>query len=563
MVRAYVLAAFTLALTAGPGLASEDAAPSPASLATPVSLEAFLRALDEGRDPAASPSTADHSQFEALRREFASGPEVTQACLSCHNQASHQVMQSLHWTWEYDGGDPESELGKAHVFNSFCGNVASNEPRCTSCHIGYGWDDVREPAPTEETQVDCLICHDRSGQYTHLADGAGHPPLDPVRQGARTITGALATPVNLTEAAVSVGLPGTSNCLSCHAYGGGGDNVKHGDLSSALLDPAPEVDVHMSADGAGFTCTSCHVSESHIIDGSRYDVHASDPHHGEMTPGARRDVTTCQSCHSEAPHPTTVTGIRLNQHAERIACQTCHIPEYARGGVAALTRWDWSEAGTLRDGRPFSLDEYIQGNGEARHTYYSIKGSMEWGEDIVPSYAWFDGQLRYTTRALEIDPEGVTDVNHFSGDAEDPNSRIWPIRVVTGRQAYDTATNRFVATNVWGPTTTTAYWTNFNWNAAIRAAMDYLGEPYSGDYDFAETRMYWPITHMVAPAENALDCVSCHSDGGRMEGIEGVYVPSRDWQPATLLGLLLVAAAVLGVSGHAVVRAVARRSEGK
>ena len=56
----------------------------------------------------------------------------------------------------------------------------------------------------------------------------------------------------------------------------GGDNVKHGDLSSALYNPTPEVDVHMSPDGANFTCATCHVSDKHAIAGSRYAVLAKD-----------------------------------------------------------------------------------------------------------------------------------------------------------------------------------------------------------------------------------------------------------------------------------------------
>lgn len=32
--------------------------------------------------------TADHRQFDILKREFKSGPEVTAACLSCHTEAA-------------------------------------------------------------------------------------------------------------------------------------------------------------------------------------------------------------------------------------------------------------------------------------------------------------------------------------------------------------------------------------------------------------------------------------------------------------------------------------------
>jgi hypothetical protein len=29
--------------------------------------------------------------------------------------------------------------------------------------------------------------------------------------------------------------------------------------------------------------------------------------------------------------------------------------------------------------------------------------------------------------------------------------------------------------------------------------------------------MYWPTTHMVQPAENALQCADCHGEGGRLD----------------------------------------------
>jgi hypothetical protein len=29
--------------------------------------------------------------------------------------------------------------------------------------------------------------------------------------------------------------------------------------------------------------------------------------------------------------------------------------------------------------------------------------------------------------------------------------------------------------------------------------------------------MYWPLTHMVRPASQALTCADCHSDNGRID----------------------------------------------
>ena len=49
----------------------------------------------------ASPSvklntTADHSKFNELQREFTSGPEVTKACLGCHTEAALQIHRTKH-----------------------------------------------------------------------------------------------------------------------------------------------------------------------------------------------------------------------------------------------------------------------------------------------------------------------------------------------------------------------------------------------------------------------------------------------------------------------------------
>ncbi len=45
-----------------------------------------------------SSSTADHSKFAELDKNFESGPQVTLACLSCHTEAAKQVHNTKHWT---------------------------------------------------------------------------------------------------------------------------------------------------------------------------------------------------------------------------------------------------------------------------------------------------------------------------------------------------------------------------------------------------------------------------------------------------------------------------------
>lgn len=56
--------------------------------------------------------TSDHSKHEILKQEFASGPEVTKACLSCHNLAALQFHETIHWTWMDPITEKGAKLGK-------------------------------------------------------------------------------------------------------------------------------------------------------------------------------------------------------------------------------------------------------------------------------------------------------------------------------------------------------------------------------------------------------------------------------------------------------------------
>ena len=63
--------------------------------------------------------------------------------------------------------------------------------------------------------------------------------------------------------------------------------------------------------------------------------------------------------------------------------------------------------------------------------------------------------------------------------------------------------------------------------------------------------MVWPITHMVAPKEDALSCTQCHSDGGRLKDVNGVYLPGRDRNSVVeFVGKMMALLALLGVIAH-------------
>ena len=514
-------------------------------------------------NPKAAPqlerSTADHSKFKELQQTFTSGPEVTKACLACHNTAGHQVMKSIHWTWEANSPTTGKKLGKKWAANNFCGSIISNETRCTSCHAGYGWKD-KDYDFTDQNNVDCLACHDTTCTYKKFGTDAGHPlyadrEFEPMEgpPGKKQFKAP-----DLSKIAQHVGQPGRGNCGACHFNGGGGDAVKHGDLDSSLKNPSRELDVHMAKDGANMVCSDCHTFNAHQPSGSRYAATSKDKH-GLDLPKDDHNHATCESCHGFTPHKEA----KINNHTNKVACQTCHIPEFARGGIATKTLWDWSTAGKMdANGKPLFIKD------DHGHLKYSAaKGDFAYGENVRPEYKWYNGVVHQIaiTDKLDglLDAKGVLELNRVEGSAKDPNARIWPFKVMHGKQPYDTGNNTLVVNHVYGDDDT-SLWRNYDYSKSIKAGMEYAGLPYSGQFGFIETRMNWFITHMVAPKEKAVPCQECHTRAadGRLAAITDIYLPGRDTKGwLDLLGGLMIAGAIGGGVLHGGIRIATRRKE--
>ena len=499
-------------------------------------------------------STTNHSRHAILQGDFADGPAVTRACITCHTEAPHQIMGSIHWTWSHgEPGAPETEAerrGKRYTLNNFCGNLETNEPRCMSCHVGYTGGDL---SMRDEGLVDCLACHDTTGTYAKEPTGGGH-----VLTHAITVHGQELQPPNLGVVARSVGRTSPESCGNCHFYGGGGDGSKHGDLDSSLIDAPRELDVHLSRDGADLTCSGCHISSGHQLAGSRYEMNARDDE-GTGRPGERRAVASCESCHGTAPHGGALADAAfLNAHVDRVACATCHVPRIARGGVETKVWWDWSEAGRMNDeGRPIH-----EANEHGNPTYETNFGAIRWEENIQPTYAWFNGDISYLHAGDTIDPEEIVAINRLGGSVEDPGSRIWPFKVMRGRQAYDSGSNTMVLSHMFGRDET-AYWRNHDWAPAIQTAMEAADLPFGGEVGFVETTMHWPVVHMVAPAEDALRCADCHADDGVLGDLPVAHLPGRDHGGLVdILGMIALGLTTMAVLVHALLRiAIARRRE--
>jgi len=482
-------------------------------------------------------STADHTKFKELQQDFKSGPEVTRACIKCHTEAAKQLHKTNHWTWEFLNPDNKQRLGKRNILNNFCITPQSNFAYCTGCHIGYGWKDESFDFTAEEN-VDCLVCHDSTGSYSKPPGKAGHPKDS----------------VNLKYVAQNVDKTSRDTCGACHFFGGGGNGVKHGDMDDSLAVPERELDVHMDAVGEDFTCATCHRHIEHDVAGSRYAPEAahSEDYHIHRKQFEEENNAHCRACHGNKPHKKTDKS-RLNNHAKKIACQTCHIPRIARGGVATRVTWDWSTAGKLdENGEP--LQTRVDGN----LVYHGKRGTFSYAENAEPEYIWFNGEVRYLllNEKAVVNEDGYVPINDFGGSPDDGKSRIWPVKVFRGVQPYDPLMGTLVVPHTTG-LNEDAYWKNFDWEKAITAGMLSAGQPFSGKVDFIKTQMSWPINHMVAPANDAVGCDECHSKKGRLRDIEGIYIPSRDAsQKLDMAGWSIALLTLIGVVLHGLGRIV-------
>lgn len=436
----------------------------------------FLPRTQTKNDPAAylpeKPVHVDHADI--VQGEFITGQDVTRACLECHEDAATQVMVTTHWTWEskeFDvpWRDEPATIGKANQINNFCIGSQGNEIRCNTCHVGYGWEKGREDQQANPENVDCLACHADIGAY---AKGEyGNP----------------AEGVDLLAAARSVRAPTRDNCGACHFDGGGGNGVKHGDLDESLYFPSNNLDVHMGGE-LKLQCTDCHWTKDHQILGRLLpDNYTIDP----------QEQVSCEQCHKNQQHEDE----RINTHLVSVACQTCHIPALALEDPTKVY-WDWSQAGQ-------------EGREDDHFVYLKIKGEFIYEKNFAPAYLWFNGNNEY--RYLLGDPlgkDGITYINKPAGSIDDPSAKVFPFKLHIAKQPYDAGNNYLLSPITAGEG---GFWSEFDWDAAFELAEPITGIDYSGQYGFTTTYMYYPSTHMVQPAENALQCESCHGDNGRMD----------------------------------------------
>ncbi|HCC70940.1 MAG TPA: cytochrome C, partial [Bacteroidales bacterium] len=127
---------------------------------------------------------------------------------------------------------------------------------------------------------------------------------------------------------------------------------------------------------------------------------------------------SCEQCHTSQPHH----NLNLNKHVSRIACQTCHIPFYAKNSSTKMF-WDWSTAGKLnKDG-----SHIVKYDSMGNIIYHSQKGSFQWANNVEPEYLWFNGKISHYLLGEKIDTSAPVQINTLLGDYHDKRSKLFPV----------------------------------------------------------------------------------------------------------------------------------------
>ena len=428
--------------------------------------------------------------------------EGTESCLMCHEEEARQALDMGHFKWrgtvENIAGLEGQTYGKQDLLNNFCIGVPSNEGRCTQCHTGYGWSDAgydfNNPA-----NVDCLVCHDQSGTYKKGPKTAGMP--EPT------------VDLNLVARSISQGAtPSRTNCIGCHANAGGGDNVKHGDLSTDLIATTREYDVHMGTDGANLVCVDCHATnhdpKTGAVNHGNAGMALHSVHEGEMR--------QCTDCHGgrDAIHAESTVSLMFEEGKhDRLACQVCHIPAIARA-LPTKVEWYWADAG--KDINPIPIDPET-----GKPTYDKMKGTFVWANNVRPTLRYANGKWnRMVIGVSDTFTEEPIRMAEPLGDYTDPAAMIFPFKLMVGNQPVDAGNNQVLVPHLFGGAGgPNPYWAKYDWNLAMQDGAAYTGQPYSGSYRFADTEMLLSVNHEIAPAEQALGnmanggCSDCHKSG--------------------------------------------------
>jgi cytochrome c len=391
------------------------------------------------------------------------------------------VFESTHYQWKGEAPDmlnQSSFLQGKHAggVNTYCGNIAGNWEGCSTCHVGRGAEPEELPSQAQLENIDCMICHQDAYKRKRVG-GVFQPDIASMSIG-------------MDEAVQTVHKPTRASCLQCHAKAGGGDAVKRGDLALATAHTADgQYDVHMSTTGANLNCQSCHVPENHRFPGKGSDIRPTD------LAGVDLDCNS-GGCHSPTPHDSS----EINQHTAKVACQSCHIPIYAKN------------AGDSEASEATELHRSWQAGTE--HAHAPFHPVLVKANNQVPVYRYWNRMSDNYLLFDEVYEDPETGTYHTSipdGAVNDPDSKLYPFKYKTSDYPLRTESNQLIALD------TSVFFATADAEAAAIAGLENMGFNGADEYQWVTTDTYQLLNHQVSPSDDALNCSACHLNTARMD----------------------------------------------
>jgi hypothetical protein len=405
-------------------------------------------------------------------------------CLTCHADKASDVFMSVHYQWQgsanemTNGPALQGKIGSA--VNAYCINILGNFGTCSSCHVGLGAQPSTTQSQAQLENIDCLVCHQKD--YKRKKD---------------TTTGLFVPDtanmtISMDQALQTVHKPVRANCLQCHAKGGGGDALKRGDLALASANTTDTTyDRHLATTGANLVCQNCHQFTNHKVAGRGSDLRPLD--------STTAINCTSSTCHSTKTSATGHTTSAVNKHTNRVACQTCHIPVYAKNASdsaaseATETHRDWR---TSVWSSTLSRYEPTLTTANNLKPVYKFFNGMSWGYS-KGDIATFDA----TTQAYQVSrPMGaVSDTTTAT--------KLYPFKYKTANQPKTTG---LLGGDKLIMLSTKDYFATGNYDTAVQAGLVNMGLASGTAYSTAMTDEFQMLNHQVAPQANALQCATCH-----------------------------------------------------
>jgi hypothetical protein len=417
-------------------------------------------------------------------------------CINCHKSQAQAMYQSVHYQWKGSAAEmttgPTSQ-GKmdatdgSSALNAYCINIQGNWGPCAVCHVGTGAKPVATASPTDAqlASIDCLICH----------NDTVNAPYSRVRN-ATTGLFEPAAGLNMDLVVQKANIkPVRKNCLGCHAKAGGGDAVKRGDLALASGTTSDVLyDTHMAmGSGGNLACQACHTFTAHRVAGRGSDLRPED---------TTAEVTcSTASCHSTKSNVTNGHSTSdVNHHVGRVACQTCHIPEYAKNASdtaateATETHRTWEHA-------------------EWNATLNRYEPMPTKANDLLPKYAFWNGTSwgnnAFNTAVLDS-TTGAYKISRPNGAINDPaGTKLYPFKYKTATQAL--ANGKLVTLS------TATFFATGLYDNAVKDGLVYMGMSSTTPYTTITTDELQMLNHQVPPySGNVLACADCHENTTRM-----------------------------------------------